>query len=640
MRRIGLIVCGIAGIAGGDHRTEERINGVRRMCDAIAHRGPDDEGIGAFGDACLGMRRLSIIDLAGGHQPLCNESGSLQLVLNGEIYNYRELGRELERLGHTFHTQSDAEVAVHAYEEYGDGFLEKLRGMFAVALWDSPRGRLTLAIDRLGIKPLYHATSAKSLLFCSELTGLLASGCLPRRVDASALKEYFTLGFVPAPATIYEGVNKVQPGHVVRWTKTDGVSVQRYWDLPKVQPEPPHSMSEVRDGVRTLLLDAVRSHLVSDVPVGAFLSGGLDSSSVVALMSKVATEPVTTFTMSFPGWPQNEAPLARRVAEHFGTNHHELVAEPASTEVLPVLAAHFGEPFADSSALPTFLVSRMAAEHVKVVLSGDGGDELFLGYTIFRGLRASLLAENIPAVVRSAIAKGTVRGERLARPALGDRGQQAAKRILDTMLPPDMAFRSKVSPLGLTAAASMLSPSIRAAWGDHDGHAALVSAMARRDGTADPLERYIYALTMVSLSGDMLVKVDRMSMANSLEVRVPLLDHRLVESIAALPRSVRFPGWRLKGLMKDVMADLLPDWVLTHPKQGFSIPLAAWLRGDLQSYVRDVLLSPETREAGFYDARAISTFLQRHAQDGENLAGGLWALLMFELWRRQEGVRA
>lgn len=593
-----------------------------------------------FGVVCLGMRRLSIIDVAGGHQPMANEDHSVNLVLNGEIYNFRELRRELESLGHVFRTRSDVEVVAHCYEQFADGFLSRLRGMFALALWDSRHRRLTLAVDRLGIKPLYYAVSPTGLSFCSELNGLLAGGCVSEAIDMQAMTEYFTVGFVAPPATIYESVRKLEPGHALRWSVNGGCSVHEYWDLPPVQLEPPGSMKEVRDEVRSLLRDAVRSHLVSDVPLGAFLSGGVDSSCVVALMSEVAHEPVKTFTVAFPGSDHDESALARIVAARFSTDHHELVAEPASVDILPELAAHFGEPFADSSALPTYLVSKMAAQHVKVVLSGDGGDELFLGYTVFRGMQVSRRASMLPSAARAALASGAKHVSALTRPVFGDSAEGFMKRVSDTMLTPDLAYKSKSTPPGLSTAASLLSEPFRAVYAKRDGYNALTRSLLRRDQSPDFLDRYAYAQTKVGLSGDILTKVDRMSMANSLEVRVPLLDHVLAEYITTLPSHARLPGRRLKGLLKDVMADVLPTQVLTHPKHGFTIPLAAWLRGDMHTFARETLLSREARGSGFYDVVAVGQYLRRHTANQANLAGGLWALLMFELWRRGRGVCA
>ena len=633
-------MCGIAGVVGEILSPEARAIRVRQMNASIAHRGPDDEGLGEFGDVCLGMRRLSIIDVAGGHQPMPNEDHSVNLVLNGEIYNFRELRRELEGLGHVFRTRSDVEVVVHCYEQFGEEFLSRLRGMFALALWDSRQRCLTLAVDRLGIKPLYYATSPAGLTFCSELNGLLASGLVSETIDIQAMTEFFAVGFVPAPGTIYESVRKVEPGSVLRWSVDGESRLHQYWDLPPVERVAPGSLSEVRHEVRSLLRDAVRSHLVSDVPLGAFLSGGIDSSCVVALMSEVADRPVRTFTVALPGPEHDESAIARIVARYYSTDHHELVVEPASVDILPELAAHFGEPFADSSALPMYLVSKMAAQHVKVVLSGDGGDELFLGYTIFRGMQVSRLASVLPSAARTSCATGAKHVTALARRRFGDQADAFMKRVGDAMASPDIGYKSKSTPPGLDAASSLLSKPFRARCAEHDGYAALTRSLTRRGESRDFLDRYAYAQAKVGLSGDILVKVDRMSMANSLEVRVPFLDHALVEYASALPGRVRLPHWRLKGLLKDAMADVLPTEVLTHPKHGFTIPLAAWLRGDIYSFARDTLLSPEARDTGFYDVDAVERFLGVHRDNRANLGGGLWALLMFELWRRGRGVHA
>lgn len=627
-------MCGICGIALVDPRGRIDVHALQSMADVIAHRGPDDDGKFISGRIGLAMRRLSIIDVEGGQQPIHNENQAVHLVFNGELYNYRELRSQLRSHGHVFRSNSDSEVVVHAYEEWGTSCLNTFRGMFAFGLWDERDQTLLLSVDRFGIKPLYYCLTRGDLLFGSELVCLLASGRLVKEVDDTALAEYFTLGYVPPPATIFRDARKLEPGTYLRWTPRDGARIERYWDVPFPRTDATYARDPLRRELRERLRDAVRAHLVSDVPVGAFLSGGIDSSCVVALMSEVSEEPVRTFSIGFESQEHDERPLARLVAERFRTNHHEFVLEPESADILPKLVAHFHEPFADSSALPTYYVSKLARSSVKVALSGDGGDELFVGYTAFKGVELARYAQSLPPVLRHWMKSFPSHLPRSFGPRWNDRLGRLQKLLADTSLPPEAAYRSKMTMAGLPAVWPLLTPELRNRLEGLNPFRAVDTAFAAAPA-ASTLERIVYAAFKVSLPGDMLVKVDRMSMANSLEVRVPLLDHVVAEFVAQIPVELRFPRWRLKALLRETMADSLPPQVLRQRKHGFTIPLAAWFRGDLYQFATKILVSSEARSRGFLDTRALEPLLRQHADGRQNLGSAIWSVLMFELWCRE-----
>jgi len=629
-------MCGIAGLFNVNLSTDEIWTVIRRMTVAIVHRGPDDDGYFVSAPVALGMRRLSIIDLESGKQPIHNEDSTIQVVFNGEIYNYPELKISLQSLGHVFYTQSDTEVIVHAYEEYGEVFLNKLRGMFSLALWDVQRQIYLLAIDRMGIKPLYYAINEQGLVFGSELSCLLTSGQIARDMDYNALSQYFTFGYIPGPYTIFKKVNKLLPGHYLRWTPSGKISIEPYWDFSKDSIRFDRPLAQTRKELRETVKEAVRSHLISDVPLGAFLSGGIDSSIVVALMSEINPGAVKTFSIGFAEREFNELDKARLVAKRFHTEHHELIVEPDAVDILPKIVRHFGEPFADSSALPTYYVSKMARQYVKVVLSGDGGDELFLGYTIFRGLEFARYAQRFPAPIRRALVATAVSLPGIGKSAWKDKVMHFKKQVRDSMLPPREAFYRKMTAGGLDVISPLLSSDVRNHFVGQNPYWEFDEYLDDwADARAHPLEQFVYAGLKIPLAWDMLVKVDRMSMANSLEVRVPFLDHVLAEFVSTIPIEQRFPQWRLKGLLRDTMEDLLPPEILNQPKHGFTIPLAAWFRDDLTGFAADVLLSQEARQSGFLDGAAIEKLLFNHQQGAHNLGTEIWSLLLFELWRQQ-----
>lgn len=628
-------MCGICGVVLADRSRGVSATTLGAMCAAIEHRGPDDEGMFLEGSVGLGARRLSIIDLPGGHQPISNEDGTITVAYNGEIYNYRELMEDLRARGHTFTTSADTEVLVHGYEEFGAGLLQRLRGMFAFAIWDSRREQLFAAVDRFGIKPFYWAHGTNGLVFGSELSCVLASDLIPRELDGQAVAEYFTLGYVPAPLSILSAVRKLPPGTHLRWNRGSQPSIETYWRPPYAQSQNGADPAELRIALLDELREAVRCHLVSDVPVGAFLSGGIDSSIVVALMAEASAEPVRTFSIGFPDAEHDELDKARLVAARFGTDHRELVIEPDSVDVLPKLVSHFAEPFADSSALPTYYVSALAAESVKVALSGDGGDELFVGYTTFRGVELARSLERLPEPVRRALGGASRNAPRLPWPVLADRVERVLKRGTDSLAGPIDAYRSKVALTDPGLVLSVFTADFRSEIGARDPFRAIDASLASSQNGGDPLERFLRVNLDVSLPSDMLVKVDRMSMARSLEVRVPLLDHVLAEFVLALPVRTRFPRWRLKGMLRDAVRELLPEPILRQRKHGFTVPVTRWFRDDLNGFVRDVLLDDITARRGYFDIDQVRTLLASHASGKRNAGALIWSLLMFELWCRQ-----
>ncbi|NCT68793.1 MAG: asparagine synthase (glutamine-hydrolyzing) [Rhodanobacteraceae bacterium] len=615
-------MCGIAGYVVAPGAAPPSAASGHAMNTPIVHRGPDDEGVYCDARAVLGMRRLAIIDLAAGHQPISNADGSVQLVFNGEIYNYRELRAELAARGHAFRTHSDAEVIVQAYEAWGEGCFARLHGMFAIALWDTRAQVLLLARDRYGEKPLYVAEQPDRLLFASELKSLLQAPGFVATLDRQGLHGYVAFGYVPSPRSILAGVRKLAPGHFLRYR--DGhASVQRYYELcfaPKMQL----GEAEACEELARLLDQAVASRLVSDVPFGAFLSGGLDSSVVVALMARHLTQPVKTFSIGFREAAFNELDDARRVATHIGTEHHELVVEPDAVALLHTLVWHLDEPFADASALPTYLVAQLARRHVKMALSGDAGDEAFAGYS--RYLRY-LALHRLGALKPLAAAVARLGGH-----VLGDGRRRRLLRIAESLrLPFPENYLSVVALTRAERAQALLGEAAGAAGGHYD---ALAAAYAG-DLPDEPLDR-IVAIDFASyLPDDILVKVDRMSMANSLESRAPLLDHRLIDFAARLPANLRIRGGRGKYLLRRVAARWLPAEVLAKRKQGFGVPLAAWFRGPLRELAQDLIASRAFRERGLLAPRAAEECLRQHLSGADDCSEALWLILSLELWARR-----
>lgn len=624
-------MCGIAGLVYTDpHHPVDR-NLVRAMTDRLQHRGPDAAGYLFDPGAALGHRRLSIIDLNTGHQPMYNEDGTVAVVFNGEIYNFRDLRRELETLGHRFRTSSDTEVIVHAWEQWGDAAVPRLRGMFALALWDRRQRRLLLARDRVGKKPLYYAHDAERLAFASELKALLADPGLKREIDLEAIDDYLTFGAVPPPRSIYRRVAQLPPAHYLVW-EAGRTRLSEYWDLV-FEPGPDHSERRWLEEFASIFEEAVRLRLVSDVPLGAFLSGGVDSSAVVAAMSTTAGHPVATTTVVFREAAFNEAPYARVVASALGTDHQEILIEPRAAEILPLLAWHLDEPFADSSALPTYYVSRAARARVTVALSGDGGDEVFAGYEWRYGL--NLLEARVRRLLPRILRRGLLgplsqvwpKADRLPRPL---RWKYFLRNV---SLEPELAYFHDLSIFSPAEKRGLLTEEFQRGLGDHDPFAYLEPLFARTRGL-DTLSRILYVDTKVYLPHDILVKVDRMSMANSLEVRSPFLDHKILEFAAQLPANLKFRRGTSKYLVKRYLETRVPHNVVHRPKMGFSIPLTTWLRTQLRDFSHDLLLSERTTARGYFLRPAIRRLWDAHQRGNRDHARQLWALAMLELWHR------
>jgi asparagine synthase (glutamine-hydrolysing) len=593
------------------------------MNAAITHRGPDDEGVFRDAQAMLGMRRLSIIDLAGGHQPVHNEDGTIQAVFNGEIYNFRELRAELEACGHRFYTQSDTEVIVHGYEEWGDACFARLDGMFGIALWDTRSRALLLARDRFGEKPLFYADDGQRLLFASELKSLLRVPGFHPEIAPDAVRAYVCFGYVPTPGSIFRGVSKLPPGHFLRFV--DGrASVHRYYTLG-FGPKHRLGEAEAEEELARLLDQAVESRLVADVPFGAFLSGGLDSSVVVALMSRHLRQPVQTFSIGFREAAYNELSDARRVAQHLHTEHHELVVEPDAVGLLHELVWFLDEPFADSSAVPTYLVAKLARERVKMVLTGDGGDEAFGGYD--RYLRF-LDLERLGSFKAAAAATAGLAGRFLP----GHHGYRLRRIAERLRLPFPDSYLSGVALTRADAADDLLGDAVRP---DGAGHYGGLAAVARLSAGLDPLDRCVAIDFASYLPDDILVKLDRMGMANSIEGRAPLLDHRLVDFAVRLPSDLRVRAHRGKHLLRRAAARWLPAEVLSKPKQGFAIPLGQWFRGPLVGLAREVIGSQAFRERGLLRPQAAQRYLDGHLAGEADYGELLWLILSLELWAKR-----
>ncbi len=616
-------MCGIAGLFALNGRLDADPGLIDAMCERIVHRGPDDRGVLRHPIGHIGMQRLSIIDIATGHQPIHNEDRTVWIVFNGEIYNFRDLRLELEAAGHAFYTHTDTECIVHGYEQWGEAVFERLRGMFGVALLDLNQRKLVLARDRLGKKPLYYTTlSDGTLAFGSELKCLTVVPGFRAQVNAQATHDYFAFGYVPAPASIYEGVYKLPPAHVLV-AQGGHTRLHRYWE-PQFAPKWTDDEATLQHRLLDQLEDAVRVRLVSDVPFGAFLSGGLDSSVVAALMARNMRQPVKTFSIGFREAQFNELPAARAVAAHIGAEHTELIVEADAVASLDDLVWSFDEPFGDSSAIPTHLVSRLAAGHVKMVLSGDGGDELFAGYERYAKyqrliqFRSASLGLAVPMLRASSTLVPGARGQRLSR-------------IADRMeLPFPDSYISGVALATRDDLDAILAPDFRRA----DPYAS-IRRHFMRTGIADPMERILDGDMATYLSDDILVKVDRMTMANSLEARAPLLDHVLLDFAARLPFSLKLRAGRGKYLLRKVAEQLLPASVLNKPKQGFAIPVANWLRHELRERMQDTLGSRRFAERGVFNLAGVRRVMVEHLGHTHDHGEILWLILTYETWARR-----
>jgi asparagine synthase (glutamine-hydrolysing) len=608
------------------------------MRASLTHRGPDDEGSYQDGGVALGMRRLSIIDVEGGHQPIHNEDESVWIVFNGEIYNHPDLRHRLEQAGHEFYTKSDTEAVVHAYEEWGDAFLERLNGMFGLALWDGRRRRLILARDRVGIKPLYYAVSGRRLSFASELKGLLQDPSLPREVDPVALDQYLALEYVPSPLCIIAGVRKLPPGHYLAWDQAGGThQVLPYWRPGLERSEEARnsglSLEEEAERLRHVLRESVRKELISDVPLGVFLSGGIDSSAVAAMMAQLTPGQVRSFSVGFADSSFDESRYARLVARHLGTEHRELVLEPEMLfDLVPTVTRMLDEPMADASIIPTFLLSRFTREHVKVALGGDGGDELFAGYPTLQAHRLAGWYGRLPGPLARGLVPAAIRRLPVSMDNLSF--DYRAKRFVDGALRPvgerHLRWMGSFPPEQRSAVLSMEMKRRLAEAEPYDPIAAHLAGT----GLRDPLNQVLQLDMKLYLENDILVKLDRATMMASLEGRVPLLNADFVEHVTGLPLRFKLHGLRSKHLFKLALRGLLPREILERPKKGFGIPVAKWFRGPLREEMLEVLSSQTLQRQGFFEPSAVQALIDGHLSGRADRRKELWTLYIFQRWHR------
>jgi asparagine synthase (glutamine-hydrolysing) len=622
-------MCGIVGQARGDGRAVDQ-GLVEAMCAGLEHRGPDSRGIHLDGPVGLGIQRLRVIDLETGDQPLYNEDRSVAVVLNGEIYNYRELRERLRANGHRFATDGDTEVIAHLYEEEGPAFVRSLSGMFAIALWDARRRELLLARDRIGKKPLFYAARDGAVSFASELWALLADAEVPREVDPVALDRFLTYTYVPSPFSAFRSVRKLPPGSLLRWREGEG-RIERYWRPafgPKLEVG---SEAEAGELVRDAVRDAVRRRLVADVPLGAFLSGGVDSTAVLAAMAELTSAPVKTFSIGFESDGFNELPYAREIAALFGAEHHELVVRPDAVELLPRMARHYGEPFADHSAIPSFYLAEMTRRHVTVALTGDGGDEVFGGYG--RYAHGAMLGrlDRVPVGTRRAVAALAAR----LRPAadLGSPRNRVRRAAALLPLSPAERYVRAMSRFSFDLRESLYTPEFRAALGESAG--ATITEPWEAASAADPVDRMLEVDQQTYLPSDLLVKMDIATMAYGLEARSPLLDHEVVELGAALPTRFKVRGREKKIALRAALRGVVPDHHVDRAKQGFQVPMAEWFRGDLRELARETLLGGVAASRGYLRQDVVAGLLQRHLDRQEDNSSLLWSALALELWQQQ-----
>jgi asparagine synthase (glutamine-hydrolysing) len=615
-------MCGIAGQFLLHEKAD--VTNIRYMCDQIRYRGPDDEGYHIDGGCGLGMRRLSIIDLTTGHQPISNEDGSLWIVFNGEIYNYQELRRDLIRAGHRFRTNSDTETLVHLHEEEGVEGIRKLRGMFAYALWDARRRSLLLVRDRFGKKPLYYAALPRGLYFGSELKCLRAAG-VPLDLDPEALRLYLQFAYIPHPWSSYRAIRKLDPGSWMIYHPDGRIERNHYWKLPVpvAEPGPDLTEPEASDRLRTTFDESVRLRMISDVPLGAFLSGGIDSSLVVASMAHQSTAPIKTFSIGFEEAEFNELPYARQVAHHYKTEHREMLVRPDSLDLLPRIVRHFDEPFGDTSAIPTFLVSEFASQHVKVCLTGDGGDELFGGYETLLHVERQHWMDRVPQFVRHAISRAA---DGLPYSAYG----KNYLRMMSRCSALERYFEMNTAPYFLRCL--LLQPD----WINPTDGAFFRDTFpdCLPPDSAGILAQALYFEATAKLAGDILVKVDRMSMANSLEVRCPLLDSELAELASRLPHAWKIRDGSGKRILLQALGDRLPPGILKRKKMGFGVPLAVWFRGPLREFLWDHLTGSAFLNRGIVSRDFLESMLREHQSGRRNNSYWLGLLLMLELWFR------
>lgn len=630
-------MCGICGIAKADNRESIPTSLLSSMCQTLIHRGPDDQGIFIEKNVALGARRLSVIDLEGGHQPLANEDGSIYVVHNGEIYNFPDLQVELKSRGHIFRTKSDTETIVHCYEEWGNDFVQELRGMFAFALWDKRTEKLILVRDRIGIKPLYYTLlENKTLVFASELKAILVHPKVKRALDPKALNLFLTLEYVPSPLSIFKTIHKLPAGSILIY-KRGKVQIKKYWDIERGQKTSEKiskaTLLSLTDKLYTLLKESVKLRMISDVPLGAFLSGGIDSSSIVGLMSELGISPLRTFSIGFEETSYSELNHARRIARKFGTAHEEFILQPRVVDFTEKLIRHLDEPLGDFSIFPTYLVSKMARPHVKVILSGDGGDELFGGYEHYQAQKlsespiSSLLLKNLPPIVKrlppSAKKKGVWNKFRRYAQGLEYNPRNRHLRWMMFLSPEDkknLYSKDLICELDGIKEIHEIDP---------------FQKVFHNLNRFDPVSGELYFDLKTYLVDDILVKVDRMSMAVSLETRVPLLDHKIVEFLFRLPGNLKMRRLTTKWIFKKTMERLLPSPNIHRRKEGFSIPIKNWLRRELKDLMFDYLNESRIKADGLFNFNYIKKMMDSHLKGKENYSHQLWALLVFEIWKEQ-----
>lgn len=624
-------MCGIVGIVNQISRPVER-EILEKMNRAIRHRGPDEDGFYLNENVGLAMRRLSIIDLAGGQQPIHNPSKTAWIVFNGEIYNFRELRAELEKRGRRFYTNSDTEIILHLYDEHGADCVTHLRGMFAFAIWDEREKSLFLARDRVGKKPvLYSHQPNGDLIFGSEFQALLQHPDVDREVDYEAIHQYLTFSCVPAPLTAFRQIRKLEPGHWLRW-KNGEIKTERYWTpdfSAKIKISEPDAVEETL----RILREATKMRLISEVPLGAFLSGGVDSSVVVALMAEASEKPVKTFSIGFEEQDFSELKYARRVAEHIGAEHHEFIVKPDAIEVLPTLVEHYGEPFADSSAIPTFYVSKETRKHVTVALNGDGGDETFAGYERYFAIQLAEKYKKIPSLLRKSLIEPAAA---FLPTSMGQHSRvKSAKNFLAvSSMPKSSLYLRWMSAINEDLKAELYSENFKQKTSNDSTASVLQSWFAKANGSG-AIDAMLLTDTMTYLPNDLLVKVDIASMANSLEARSPFLDHKVIEFAASLPEKIKVRGTETKYLLKKAASRVVPPEVLYRRKMGFGIPVGYWLRNEMKDFMFEILLSEKSFNRGLFKPEIIKKLVAEHVAEKQNHTYPLWTLLMLELWFRQ-----
>lgn len=627
-------MCGIVGWANlnsnsAPNEADETL--LRQMCAKIRHRGPDSEGVYVADSVALGMRRLAIIDLSTGEQPFYNESGTVAVVMNGEIYNFQQLRAELENKGHTFFSHSDTEVLPHLYEEHGAGMCEKLNGMFAFALWDKQARRLLIARDRFGEKPLYYGVFGGELVFASELKALVAHPQVEAKLNLTALRQYLAFDYVPAPLSIYENIYKLPAAHYLLLENGE-VKVERYWHLLFAKREPKPSIKEAAEELRELLADATRMRMVSDVPLGILLSGGVDSSSIAAFAQQFSSQPVKTFSIGFDEASFDESDYARKVAAHLGTEHHEdRLSVDKAADLLPGIAKWLDEPMSDASILPTFLLSRFVRESVTVALGGDGGDEIFAGYPMYYAHKLAQTYEMIPQFLRKNFIEAAVNN--LPTSTKNMAFDFKAKRFINSVAEKDLIARHHSFFGSFTPAEqkSLLTDFAKSNNGaDIYGEARKWREICDAENVTEQMQ---FLDIKFYLAEDILTKVDRASMAVSLEVRAPFLDPHVAEFSASLPENYKLNGSKTKYILKKAVAPLIPEFVIKRPKKGFGIPVAAWLKGKLNPLVKEMLAPDRLKKQGLFNPDFVSRLISEHEQGKANHYKTLWTLLIFQLWQ-------